>query len=461
MSFFKALNFGGDGNGANGGVAVVRPGDSTRRLALLDDFEQAGIGWIWATDAAGHLIYLSDNAAMSLGRPSDALLARPLPDLFEIDPDNPGSRSDRPLKFILAAHTRITDLVVRVADAAGSGNGEGRIWWMITGYPKLDANGNFLGYRGSAKDVTAEYERTLVDSRLAEYDSLTGLANRHRMTRRLDTMLGAFKEARRSLALVMLDLDRFKQVNDTMGHPAGDALLKLVGQRLTSVVGQRGEIGRLGGDEFQIILPDIDDRGKLGEIAGKMVQFLSQPYPLGDKHAVIGASVGIAVAPYDGVDRDELTRNADLALYAAKNGGRGQFRFYTDDLKDEEVERQKMVDELRDAMAREQLQLHYQPVVRTSDNRVVGCEALVRWDHPERGQVSPVTFIPIAEEYNLIGPLGLGRCVAPAPMRCDGPAACASPSTFRPCSSATPHSSPPLPRRWSKAGWTRIDWNWS
>ena len=407
MSFFRALTGSGSDVGKTDRASVVRSGDVQKRLALLDDFEAAGIGWIWATDCEGRLIYVSDNAVTALGCAGDDLLAKPLTSLFEIDPDNPTARSDRPLKFIMAAHTRITDLVVRVL-AAGTGEaGDGkRIWWAISGHPKLDGNGNFLGYRGSAKDVTVEYERALVDSRLAEYDSLTGLANRHRMTRKLDTTLAAFKEAKRSVALLMLDLDRFKAVNDTMGHPAGDMLLKIVAQRLTAIVGQRGEIGRLGGDEFQIMLPDVDDRGKLGETADKIVQMLSQPYLIGDKYAVIGASVGIAIAPYDGIERDELTRNADLALYAAKNGGRGQFRFYTDDLKDEEAERQALVDDLREALEADELELHYQPVVRTSDNRVVGCEALMRWDHPERGPIGPATFIPIAEGYNLVAPLG-------------------------------------------------------
>jgi predicted signal transduction protein with EAL and GGDEF domain len=191
-----------------------------------------------------------------------------------------------------------------------------------------------------------------------------------------------------------------------MGHPAGDALLKSVAERLTSIVGRRGEIGRLGGDEFQIILPDIEDRGTLGELAAKIVQYVSQPYPIEDKHAVIGTSIGIAIAPFDGLDREELVRNADLALYAAKNGGRGQFRFYSDDLKDEATERQAILDDLRVALDNGELELHYQPVVRVTDNLVVGCEALMRWDHPERGPISPATFIPLAEESNLINQLG-------------------------------------------------------
>jgi diguanylate cyclase (GGDEF)-like protein len=279
-------------------------------------------------------------------------------------------------------------------------------WWSFSGHPKFDSRGKFLGYRGSAKDVTVEYERKLEDSRLAEYDSLTGLANRHRMTRRLEGILAAYKSAKRSCALMMLDLDRFKQVNDTMGHPAGDELLRQVAERLRAIIGERGEIGRLGGDEFQVILPDLDDRGKLGELANKVIQIISQPYPIDGKRAIIGTSVGVAVAPYDGIDKDEMVRASDLALYSAKKSGRGTFRFYSADLKDEEEERRLLLDDLREALVTEKLELHYQPVVRTADNVVVGFEALMRWEHEERGFVSPAVFIPAAEEGNLINQLG-------------------------------------------------------
>lgn len=401
MAFLKALNLSPTGTGrahAAGGGRL----DARSRMDLLDDFEQAGLSWFWASDPAGNMVYLSDHAARSLGEAS-SWMGRPLTEVFEVDPDNPEARSDRPLKFMVSARNRISDLIVRVAVNSVDSR---TCWWRISGQPKLDDQGNFLGYRGSAKDVTVEYERALVDSRLAEHDSLTGLFNRHYMTRRLDAMLAAFKDARRSVALMMIDLDRFKQVNDSMGHPAGDQLLQMVSERLASVVGTRGELGRLGGDEFQIILPDVDDRGKLGETADKIVKYCSQPYLIDGKHAVIGTSVGIAIAPYDGVERDELIRNADLALYSAKNGGRGQFRFYTDDLKDEAADRQQLVEELRLALDSDGLELHYQPVVRTSDGQVVGCEALLRWDHPERGALSPATFVPLAEEYSLIGRLG-------------------------------------------------------
>ena len=257
-----------------GSVAVISPHDAARRLELLDDFESGGFAWMWATDAEGRLIYVSASAAARLDKPLNELLAQPFVVLFETDPDNPDERgSDRPLKFQLSARNKLVDVTVRFAPTRLSGNGRSA-WWSISGHPKFNGGGKFLGYRGSAKDITTEYERKLEDSRLAEYDSLTGLANRHRMTRRLESTLSAYKAAKRSCTLMMLDLDKFKQVNDMMGHPAGDEVLRQVAQRLERVIGERGEIGRLGGDEFQVILPDLDDRGKLGELAAKVIQIV-------------------------------------------------------------------------------------------------------------------------------------------------------------------------------------------
>jgi diguanylate cyclase (GGDEF)-like protein len=394
------------GHGADSGqVAVITAADSARRIEILDDFEQAGIGWLWATDASGHLIYISEGAAERLGRPIGELLAQPFDAMFETDAENASERSDRSLKFQLTARNKIIDQTVRFT-LDGTAAETRQRWWSISAHPKFDKSGEFRGYRGSAKDITVEYERKLVDSRMAEYDSLTSLANRHRMDKRLESLLGSYKASKRSCSLVMLDLDRFKHVNDTLGHPAGDELLRQVARRLERVVGKRGDIGRLGGDEFQIILPDLDDRGKLGELASKIIQIVSQPYTIDDKRATIGTSVGIAISPYDGIEKLELVDNADLALYAAKNGGRGQFRFYSHDLKDEAEERRLLEEGLRDALQNNQLELHYQPVVRTADNMVVTFEALVRWDHPERGPIGPDVFVPIAEESDLINQMG-------------------------------------------------------
>ncbi len=402
---FRNLSGGARHGGSGGAAAIVTAADSRRRLEIIDDVEQTGIAWFWATDAEHRLIYLSSSAAAKLDQPLDDLLGQPFVTLFETDPDNPDERSDRPLNFQFSARSKLANLVVRFAPAKATQETR-QSWWSISGNPKLDAAGNLLGYRGTAKDVTLEYERKLEDSRMAEYDSLTGLYNRHRMSRRLDSILTAYKAAGRVCALMMLDLDRFKQVNDTLGHQAGDDLLQQVAERLRNIVGERGEIGRLGGDEFQIIIPDIDDRGKLGEMAEKIIQIISQPYGIEDKRAIIGTSIGVAIAPYDGLGEEDLVRASDLALYAAKKGGRGAFRFYTADLKDEEEERSLLLDDLRQALAAGELELHYQPVVRCKDNMVVCLEALMRWEHPERGQVSPALFIPVAEESNLINQLG-------------------------------------------------------
>ena len=389
------------------GIAGTAGDDLTSdglRLSVLDDFENTGLAWIWASDADGALSYLSRGAAEALDLPLATLLGKPLAALFEADPDHPDDRSARPLGFQISARNRVVDVTVRCAlPEARTGR---PVWLSISGQPKIDSAGKFHGYRGSAKDISVEYQRKIEDSRLAEFDSLTGLYNRHRMNRRLEGMLAAFKAAKRSCALMMLDLDRFKQVNDTMGHQAGDHLLRQVADRLRNIIGERGEIGRLGGDEFQVIIPDVDDRGKLGELADKIIQIVSQPYAIDDNRAIIGTSVGIAIAPYDGQESEELIRASDLALYSAKNGGRGQFRFYSADLKDEEQERQLLLDDLREALAGEQLELHYQPVVRIADNTVIGMEALMRWEHEERGWVSPGLFIPVAEDSSLIGPLG-------------------------------------------------------
>ncbi|HEY6816589.1 MAG TPA: EAL domain-containing protein [Croceibacterium sp.] len=374
-------------------------GDPGQRLSLLDALEHAEIGWFWATDAENRLVYLSRSAARKFALETSTI-GEPLGRLVEVVPSEGEERAERPLSFLLSARNRFADLTVRVE------GGGGEMFWSLTGIPQFDDRKEFIGYRGTARDITSVYERQLDASRLAQFDSLTGLANRHRMLKRLTAILTAFKAAKRSCALLMLDLDRFKQVNDTLGHPAGDDLLKQVAQRLERIVSAPAEIGRLGGDEFQIIIPDMDDRGKLGELAQRIIQMVSQPYSIEGSRAIIGTSIGIAIAPYDGLEPDELIKSADLALYAAKGGGRGMYRFYSNDLKDQAHQRREVEEDLRDALARGELEMHYQPVVRTSDNMVSGFEALMRWNHPERGPISPGVFIPIAEESNLIGPLG-------------------------------------------------------
>lgn len=419
-------NWPSDRRGGKSRTDVPPPGDAAHRLAVFEDIERSHSVWFWATDAAGRLTYLSPAACERFGLAAETLVGQPFTSLFETDPENPGERSDRPLQFLLGAHARIADVIIRlVPDRCAPGARPA--WWALSGQPKIDvarpgSDGAFHGYRGSARDITLEYERRIEDSRLAEFDSLTGLANRHRITRRFDQLLAAFKGTMRPVTLMMLDLDRFKQVNDTLGHPAGDELLRQVAQRLTRVMGTAGEIGRLGGDEFQILLADQEDRGKLGELADKIIGLVSQPYSIDDNHVVIGVSIGMAIAPFDGTEREDIIRAADLALYAAKHGGRGQFRFYSSDLKDEKEERRLLEEALRDAIAsvqgptgqpddgaweEPQLSMVYQPVVRTEDHAVVGFEALMRWEHPQRGAIPPSVFIPVAEDSGMILPLGV------------------------------------------------------
>ncbi len=375
---------------------------SRQMNALLLEYEASGLGWFWATDCDGKLTYISESVARQLGGSGEELLGQAFASLFELDREDAGA-TQRTLPFLIGTHTSFVELTV---SARGRADGEADCWWAVSGRPQLDAKGDFTGYSGHGRDIT-EHRRSHRDaSRMAMYDSLTGLANRNKMGRRLATTLTAYQAAKRSCALMMIDLDRFKAVNDTLGHQAGDELLKQVGQRLSRVIGNGAEIGRLGGDEFQVILPDIDDRGQLGDIAQKIITMVSQPYTIDGARCVIGASVGIAIAPYDGLDSEELVRSADLALYAAKGDGRGRYRYYSSDLHSVAEERRQLEEDMRDALAGDQMRLAFQPIVALDSNRISGFEALLRWEHPERGPISPALFIPIAEEAGLIGALG-------------------------------------------------------
>lgn len=385
-----------DDHGA--GEAAKSPEEQLLELAL--DYERSDLGWFWSSNAEGRLTYVSECVAQVLGVAPGALVGKPIQSLFILDRDD-DDPVERTLPLILSARKTFSELPVKAASE------DAELWWSIAGRPQYDAQGNFRGYHGNGIDVTATRQSHKDASRLAQYDSLTGLANRHRMGKRLNAVLTAYRSAKRSCAIFMLDLDRFKQVNDTLGHPAGDELLKQVAQRLKRVLADKNfEIGRLGGDEFQVILPDIDDRGRLGELAMTVITMISQPYQIEGSRCVIGASVGIAIAPYDGINSEDLVRSADLALYASKGGGRGQFRFYSSDLHSEAERRRQIEEDLRDALGSGQMRVAYQPIVDAKTETVVSLEAFSRWEHPELGDIPPSIFIPIAEEANLIGPLG-------------------------------------------------------
>ncbi|WJY20075.1 EAL domain-containing protein [Alteriqipengyuania flavescens] len=373
---------------------------ATDRSSLLEELEALGLGCFWASNAEGLLTYISPSATAEHGIEASDLTGQQLLKIFADEPKVALEPGARPLSFVLGAHTAIRNLTVRLTQAPAE------TWWSISALPQIDSAGNFAGYRGTARDVTAIRHSSADRDHMARYDALTGLSNRARMAQRLQATITAVKAAKRSCALMLLDLDRFKQVNDTLGHPYGDKLLKQVAQRLQKIVGDKGEIGRIGGDEFQIILPDMDDRGELGALASRLIQMVSQPYSIEGSRAIIGTSVGIAIAPYDGVEAEELVGGADLALYAAKGKGRGQYRFYSQELREEARWRREIEEDLRDAVSKQQLRMVYQPLVRSSDYHVAGFEALMRWDHPVRGEVGPGTFIPVAEETGLILEIG-------------------------------------------------------
>lgn len=369
-----------------------------RAEEFLAEYENSGEGWFWETDSAGTVAYVSPIVGATLGHAPEDLVGRPFTDFFVTDGAGPISQCS--LSFHLAARSSFQELAVRGASAADDK------LWAISGRPIYDQHANFLGFRGSGADLN-ERRRSLRDtSRLAHFDSLTGLANRFQMSQSLDKILNARHEADRACAVLLLDLDRFKHVNDTLGHPAGDALLKIVAQRLAATVGGRGWIGRLGGDEFQVIVPGLAARADLAALAQEIIEALSQPYSIDDGRVAIGASVGIALSLDDGVTSEALIRNADRALYAAKDAGRGRHHFYAADLHSDAEERRQLEHDLRRAITHGGLELFYQPVVQTSTEQIAGFEALLRWNHPIWGAMSPAHFIPIAEDAGLIAPIG-------------------------------------------------------
>ncbi|HSJ79235.1 MAG TPA: EAL domain-containing protein [Erythrobacter sp.] len=367
------------------------------RLAMLDELEQSGLGWFWASDNSGNLTYLSGAIAARLGLSLGDLLGHPLIAIFtSADRDGRG----KSLPLMLGAHKAFTGMAVRATK-----NPDGGVL-RLAGQPLFANDGSFIGFRGTGADITDEYHREEETERLARFDSLTGLSNRHRMAHQLESTLTAFKAARRNCAVMMLDLDRFKHVNDTLGHAAGDELLKQVAARLTRALDRECEIGRLGGDEFQVMLPDIDDRGVLGELAMKIITMLRQPYSLAEGRCVIGASVGIAIAPHDGVTREEIVRSADLALYAAKNGGRGQYRFFSGELENETIFRRRLEQDLGTALREEQLFLRFEPIVEAGSQSVCALEAHVCWHHSDRGIIDEEEFAKIVEGSAMTADVG-------------------------------------------------------
>ena len=373
-------------------------GETLLARRLVREYENQGTGWFWETDRRGRLTYLSETVVREFEVPREQIIGRQLTELFEMDSE--AADTERTLTFHLSSRTSFSEYSVNPV-----GGSKDR-WWSISGRPIIDNIGQFRGFIGTGSDLTAKRRSEAEITRLALFDSLTGLANRQRMKLSLDQTLTQHSNGYRPTSLFLLDLDRFKAVNDTLGHQVGDELLKQVGARLQRTIGDAGLVGRLGGDEFKIVLPGENDREKLGKLAKSVIAALSQPYAISGASISIGASLGIAVSPDDGETSETLIRNADLALYAAKADGRGVHRFYREEMLAGAQSRKQLEDDLRKAVAGGHFHLNYQPVVSTTGARIVGFEALIRWTHPTRGPVSPSDFIPVAEDCGLIEKIG-------------------------------------------------------
>ncbi|WP_461357185.1 bifunctional diguanylate cyclase/phosphodiesterase [Bradyrhizobium sp. USDA 4454] len=262
------------------------------------------------------------------------------------------------------------------------------------------------GWVATHRDVTEQRRAEAKITHMAQHDALTDLPNRVLLKEWMEQALSGARCGGPSLAVLMLDLDRFKEVNDTLGHPAGDVLLKLVAGRLRRCVGDTTLVARLGGDEFAVIDYVTDPVTEAGLLAEKIKKALSEPIDLGHHRVTTTTSIGIAIAPRDGADSDEVLRSADLALYSAKTGGRGSFRFFEPELDRLLQARRSLERDMRSALANGEFELHYQPFIHVASGETCGFEALLRWHHPQRGMVPPVQFIPLAEETGLIVPLG-------------------------------------------------------
>ena len=240
----------------------------------------------------------------------------------------------------------------------------------------------------------------------ANYDSLTKLPNRTLFMDRLSHALSRGRRDRSQVAVLFLDLDRFKKVNDTLGHNAGDKLLQQAARRLTACVRETDTVARLGGDEFTVVLPDLHNTHNTELVARKMLQCLVEPFVIDGAEMLVTGSLGITVFPDDGEDAETLLKNADTAMYKSKEGGRNTFRFFTAKMNAEALEYLEMENALRHAIERKEFVLHYQPIIDLKTGRVTSAEALLRWEHPERGLVAPAEFISLAEETGLIVPIG-------------------------------------------------------
>lgn len=369
---------------------------------LLKEFEDTGADWLWQTDTSRRMSHVSPRFAHALGMKSDEIEGKPFLQLMAGQAWETG-------KFPTALHTLAEKLKHR--DSFSNMlvpvqiSGETR-WWELSASPKLDDSGIFHGFRGVGSDVTEQRESADKISHMARFDTLTGLPNRLQLNETLGKAMETADKWNRRCGFMMIDLDRFKSVNDTLGHPVGDRLLARVSERLRSIMTSNELCGRLGGDEFAIVIKDAGDAEYMEALATKIIENLSRPYEVDQHTLYIGASIGTAIGPRDGRTVEMLMRSADLALYRSKDEGGGAHNQYEPTLHVHAEERRVMEIALRKALDNKEFSLNYQPVVCADSGGVVGFEALLRWNSADFGFVSPAKFIPLAEDARLIVPIG-------------------------------------------------------
>ncbi len=369
---------------------------------LLREFEENEADWLWQIDTARRVRSISPRFAYALGCDQSEAEGKPLLELIAGESWETGkfATSLHDLAELLKHRESFSNQIVQV-----SVRGENK-WWELSGTPMRDERDNFLGFRGVGSDVTEQRESSEKIAYLARYDTLTALPNRMQIHEALGEALRYADQWRTRCAFLMIDLDRFKAVNDSLGHLVGDKLLAQVSSRLQEIVGQEHLCGRLGGDEFAIVIRDATDRDVVERVARQIIDDLTQPYRVDQHTLYVGASVGSAIGPRDGNTVEEIMRNADLALYRSKDEGGGEHFRFEPYLHQSADERRQLESSLREAMERDELLLNFQPVVGAHDEQVVSFEALLRWNSKEHGFVSPGKFVPLAEETRLIVPIG-------------------------------------------------------
>ena len=358
---------------------------------LLQEYEQRGVGWLWQVDGENRVTYISSRMTALLGRPASQLLGHSLPSLL-------GGHAELGRKLLEKQPFNALEMELQTA--------RGPRWISIAGDPIIDTAGRFEGFRGVGSDITEMRQTQERLTHLANMDVLSGLPNRGRVRQLLGEALRAATSSSVPCAILFLDLDGFKPVNDTFGHPKGDAVLRAVAKRLVDEVGGDGHVGRMGGDEFAIVVTDAQSRKLVEQLADRIIRSIKEPYMIDQTEIRIGVSIGCAFGPIDGATVDDLILKADLALYQAKDAGRGVARYFSFELQSEQDDRVRLETDLRQAVASQQFHLVFQPLVSAKSQKLVGFEALIRWNHPQRGFVPPNIFIPVAEENGLMPQLG-------------------------------------------------------